>query len=146
MKWLMVLLALVASPAAAREYRLLDTEELTFETYHLRNHRDPYFPYGDPGHEDNDETWKTGVAAAFNVVLLGSPAADLYWHNRVHGEGTDNQMRQVGWWYELGLNVYDKVELFWTHHSQHLLDATSEERFPLDNFFGARLVFLRKNS
>jgi hypothetical protein len=144
MRTLLALL-LFAAPAYAGDWRLLDLREFGMEYYSIADHRDSYMGYADP--DDNpsgDEAWVGGVAANYTLDLVMRRNIGLYWDNSIHGEGTNSQFREVGWRYELGAQLGDSVQLFWKHHSRHVLDAQRSERFPLDNFYGLRVVFYRR--
>lgn len=144
--WVIVLVVtLFGTTAKAAELHLLSLEEMSFEIYDIADHQDSYMGYQDPDHaEAGEEAWLGGFAANFDVDLLKYSDWGLYWLNRVHGEGTNAQVRQVGWEYELGLQLGPKLELYWLHHSQHVLDAERDDHYPLDNFYGARLTFYRR--
>jgi hypothetical protein len=146
MRSLLVLMPmLVASPALAGEWRLLDARELSMEAYRLDDHRTADFKYADYNDPQGREHWVGGLGLNWDIDLLKHGDDGLYFRNRVHTEGTDAQLRQVGWQYELGIAAANKVEVFWMHHSQHHMDADNDgRRYPLDNWYGARLVFFRR--
>lgn len=143
-KKFLIVAALMSTPAFG-EFHLIEMERFDMEFYEIKNHRDSYFPYNDPD-KPSDEHWTNGYATNFNLNLVGTENVNLYLNNRVHGEATNSQVRQVGWKYELGVGFFDRLDLFWHHHSQHVLDASSnvKTRFPLDNFYGFRMNFYQK--
>jgi hypothetical protein len=122
--------------------------DFSMEYYRIANHRDAYWPYPDATKaESGEEHWAYGFATQFNLRLLSVGPGTVYWDNRVHGEATNAQVREVGWQYEAGLDVARRVQLYYGHHSRHILDtagATDSIRFPLDNVYGARVVFYRE--
>lgn len=148
MKALLMALALFLGASPAFGYRLLDADDVSMEGYQIINNRDPYWHYADPaGAQPGAEHWAQGLAANLNFTLLGLGERDwfrLYYDARVHGESTNNGFRQVGLQYETGLSLDSKVDFYWFHHSQHLLDAEPEGRFPLQNFVGVRVHFYKR--
>jgi hypothetical protein len=141
----MMLMALFDSTiAAGNELHLVSLREFSMEYYSVANHRDTYMQYADPADEGSEEAWIGGTAVSFNLDLLKRGDWGLYWNNRVHGEGTDAQFREVGWQFETGLQLGADLQLYMHHHSRHVLDAERDERFPLDNFYGARVTFYRR--
>lgn len=69
----------------------------------------------------------------------------FYWDNRVEGKSSTRQFRHVSWKFQFGFNLYNAVDIFYFHESQHLLDMDrpkSESLFPLENFIGIRLHFI----
>lgn len=146
MKSVLVLMSILfAQVALSEEWRLLDLERFAFEAYKIEDHRTADFVYADPQHSHGNETWRGGSAVVFDLNLASFRDLTLYLNNRVHGEGTTAQFRQIGWQYELGAHIGPKVDVFWFHHSQHLLDIKGEQKFPLDNFFGFRVNFFTRD-
>lgn len=139
MRALLLLLMAIACDASAKEWRLLDLEEFSFEGYHLADHRDADYPY-----DSGPELWKAGSAVNFDLDLLKKGDYGLVWENTVRGEATDRQYRGVNWEYEIGLDLGSKVRLFWHHKSEHLLDERADTHFPLYNIYGARIIFYKR--
>lgn len=65
------------------------------------------------------EKVKDGLALNFSLGVLGP----LYWDNQVHALTTDAQYRLVGWQFEVGVAVFPCLDVFYFHHSQHVLDG-----------------------
>lgn len=78
-----------------------------------------------------DETVREEVAVIFDIQLAGC----LYWWNRIHGSSTDSQFRWIGWNHALSCRL-EKLELFYEHHSEHALDRTRPEHFPVNDSVG----------
>jgi hypothetical protein len=112
------------------------------EMWKTANNRDPYWPYQDLKNA-TDEHWRDGAATIFNLDLLSYDRYRLYWNNRAHMDNTNSQVRQVGWEWEMGLSV-PKLDVFYHHHSQHLLDEDSTLKFPLENKYGIRFNFYKR--
>jgi len=131
-------LALLAwsGTALSAELRLLDLREFSFEGYELADRRDSYFGY-------EDDTWRGGTAVNFDLDLARSGDWGLAWDNRVFGNGTTAQYREVGWQYEVGLDLGPKMRVFWNHESRHILDDRRKDAFPLTNMYGVRVTFFK---
>jgi hypothetical protein len=90
---------------------------------------------------------KEGLALSFNTDLVGP----LYWNNRIHSMTDSGQYRLVGWQFELGVRAtdylpkaWDGLELFYGHHSQHILDGHHPlVKFPVDNAVGFRWTIIK---
>lgn len=72
-------------------------------------------------------------------LMIMSP---IYWKNRVHSMIDQNQFRLIGWHFELGAFVTPNVQIYFEHHSQHILDSQSENHFPVLDAVGVRIIFL----
>jgi hypothetical protein len=63
----------------------------------------------------------------------------LYWRNRIHGAMGQWQFRTVGWQFEAGVGL-GPAEVYFHHHSQHLLDSVHPwARFPVEDAIGVRV-------
>jgi hypothetical protein len=143
LKFLVTMVMFWSTVGYADDLHILSLDEFTFDTYRIINHRDPYYPYGDMG--SDGEHWDKGVAADFNIDLLKYQDFDFYWRNRVHGESTDQQFREVGWQFETGLELRNYVQLYYQHHSQHILDAEGQYgKYPLENYVGVRMTLYKR--
>ena len=127
------------------ELHLLSLDRFAMEHYHLINYRDPYYAaYGDEG-SNKGETWHQGAAVLFDIDLVKYREWGLYMTNRVHGESTDKQFRSTGWQYEVGARWTDYVDVYWGHHSRHVLDDKGNGAFPLENIVGIRATFYKRD-
>jgi hypothetical protein len=141
---LALLLMFSAAPAMAYDLDLglAELDKVDMEYYKIVNNRNDYTQFPDAqGAAPGQEHWVDGAAILWDINLLRwSDVASLYWHNRVHMEDTNAQVRQVGWEWEAGIDIKSKVDFFWYHHSQHALDmAVPGERYPLQNMYGVRV-------
>jgi len=76
----------------------------------------------------------------FNLGLnLSDKWSVLYLNSEISSTTTKSQFGYVGLDSELGLNTTIGLQLYYRHFSGHLLDATSEDRFPEENVIGVRL-------
>lgn len=141
---LIVCAVLWAGIAWGDDWHLLSLSEMTLESAKVVNNDDPYFPYQDPKGATG-EHWTGYTAINFNLDLVEYDHWGLYWNNRVDTFTTNDQYRTVSWEWEGGANLYDRAQLFWHHHSSHLLDAGSTEHFPLQNFYGCRVTLYRRD-
>lgn len=66
---------------------------------------------------------KEGMGVLFDVDLTHS----FFWNNRVHALTDSGQYRLVGWEFSLGTSPWRSLDLFYHHHSQHILDGHHPE-------------------
>ena len=151
MKALIAALALTATPAVAGEWRLLELDYMSMDYAKIANHRDIYFPYEDAGrdkYEETDETWRGRIGVNFDLNLIRwDEFYRFHWQNRVEGNTTYQQFREVAWAFRWGLQLGSRVEVFYDHVSRHVLDAepARERTYPLTNVYGAEITFYRKD-
>lgn len=128
------------SQIEASEYRLLDIDKFDIEYTKLNpSSRDPYAP-------QYTGLWKERAALKWDVSVLGF----AYWRNNVHTETIESgQVKTVGWEYEAGIPVTGHFELFWHHHSRHIMDeppqvnyTDSANQFPVEDGVGIRIRFI----
>jgi hypothetical protein len=143
MRYLLALIMFFSTAARADELHLLSLDQFDFDSYRVINHRDAYFPYKDMG--SDGEHWDKGCAVNFKIDMVKYGKYSFYFDNRVHGEATNVQFRQVGWQFETGLKVDEYVALYYYHHSQHVLDDVGAYGlYNLDNFVGLRLTLYKR--
>lgn len=130
--------------ARAEGWHLLELNEMTLETAKIVNFDDPYFPYQDPAGA-TAEHWTQYTATNFNLDLVEYDHWGLYWNNKVDTASTEARFRMVSWEWEGGANLNDRCQVFWHHHSTHLLDAASDDHFPMTNWYGARVTLYRRD-
>ncbi len=135
-----------AAPAAAQEWHLWETREFAMETYHIANNRDAYFPYADRGDDTPSEYWDYGIAAKWDLDLIKRGNYGFRWRNAVRGDSTNVQFRSVEWDFRWGLQLGQRLELFYDHTSRHILDEAPVEprSYRLKNFIGAEYVWYRR--
>lgn len=145
-------LLLFSNLGVATEFYLLEATHLSVEAHRLDTLREPYLPeYNRVGKRsietDQKEEWEYGAKVNFNLNIIRLLDYSIFWRNVIHGEATDEQFRQVGWRWELGLTIIPKkIELFHLHHSQHVLESRTElgDNYPIRDSVGLRLIFLDK--
>jgi hypothetical protein len=138
MKSIILLALLWAGTAQAGDYRLLDVDRLDLEYgKFVPTTRDPYVP-------QYAGRWRDEIALQWDVTLLQWG----YWRNHVHTETTDpsGSVTTVGWQFELGVHLGDRVDVYREHHSRHVMEAEPEHRFeaahaqfPVEDLYGVRL-------
>ena len=76
----------------------------------------------------------------------------LYWNNKVHSmtdeivnSGGKGQFRAIGWKFDLGVRATPYLNIYYRHHSQHLLDASLPYHFPVNDSVGIELIIFSKN-
>ena len=135
------------SPRPGKPLRLLELDTMYFEagrTWHLY---DPYFnevrfERDGFGYRtgDSGEYWTYGIAVGFDMTFLQYKDFQWYMKNRVEGNTTNKQFRRVAWLYDFGF-AYKKIDVFWNHRSEHLLDQEHNTFYPLSDVLGVRLYF-----
>jgi hypothetical protein len=75
---------------------------------------------------------KEGLAVNVKIDLLGP----IYWNNRVHAVTDPGQYRLIGLKFELGVRVFESLDIEYRHHSQHLIDAVGPTKFPVEDSLG----------
>lgn len=92
------------------------------------------------------------VATEFDLSIIDDL---IYWRNEVHGEGTSAKFMTVGWHWDLGIKL-GNVELFWEHHSRHVMDqgqpyywdeklqSPQRIKYPVEDSYGVRIVFYKR--
>ena len=127
------------SPAGGTDHRIsyLRVDVLSLEAYRITHKRDPFF--SDRTHED----WLFGAALNWDLMLIRYRTVGLYWENRLYLD-VDNQVRHVGWEWDLGIQLGRYFDLFYQHHSRHALDE-QRNGFPFENRFGVRLNLIRRD-
>ncbi len=130
-----VCLALLLSNTAAA-FTVLEAEKLDYEVYKVRDFRDSYYLLNE------GESWKYGTAVVFDFNLIRADSWRLYLNNRVYGESTDVQYRRVGYTYEGGIQLGPKVDVYYGHNSEHLIErANPDAKFEFTNVYGIRVHF-----
>lgn len=132
----------------ASELRLLEADQLYFETAKTWHLIDPYwdrvrYDYDEFGNKlgDSGEYWTYGMCVGFDLTLVQAGDFAWTWTNRVEGNSTNYQFRRVAWGNTMEMK-YGKVSAFASHLSEHLLDADYPGMYPLTDFYGVRLYFL----
>jgi hypothetical protein len=129
----------------AEKYYLLDASRVSMEFYEVKNNRDGYLLINDRDSDkygESNEHWTYGAALDLDFDILRYGPYALYWQNNVHMDATNVAVRHVGWEYELGARLGKHFDLFWYHHSRHIMDTDREGPFPLTNRYGVRFIFV----
>ncbi len=144
-----------ANKGHAQELRLLEAEELSFSSYKIETYHDPYFvdnygrqnygQYDDAGDDKLEEYWSWGVALDAQLTLIQYGHYTLHWENKITGDSTNTQFRQVAWNYNLGFNIYDKIDFYWEHESRHHMESVQDKGYyPLKDKFGIKFIFFKR--
>lgn len=139
----LVLWLLMAAPAQAVTFLIAD--RLTLEVWDYKFYRDPYYPYTT---NNGGEQWAYGAGLNFDFTILAVQNFELYSRNWLHLGATDKQVREAGWQWDQGLRLYNKVELFYGHHSRHILDEAPDPnigRYPVYDMYGMRLLIYERS-
>lgn len=132
-----LLLLTLATPASA--WHLVELEELTFTGAKLGS------PSRDPMAPQYTDKWEYRGTLSWRFNILGP----LYWDNKAHLETAVSSPRTVGWWWMAGLRITPQLDLFWEHHSRHILDqpnpseyqyeSRTSRNFPVEDSYGVAL-------
>lgn len=139
---IILLISMFLSQAANAQYRLLDIDRINMEFARFGCNRDPIIPELDCG----DWRGRTSINADLRIL------SNIYWKNNIHGEGTTAAYKTMGWKFELGINISRYLDLFYLHHSRHVLDQNAAThisydgkhtmtKFPVEDSYGIRLIF-----
>src|SRR5690606_17563458 len=128
------------------ELRLLHLNEFNLEIWRIADFRDEYMGFAQPSNKKPGvhEHWDKGIAATFNLDLFRYRKVGVYFNNFVHTDGTNHQVRSVGWKWDAGVSLNSKLDVFYKHHSRHVMDAERDSKFPLENRYGIRFKFISK--
>lgn len=99
----------------------------------------------DPFQPEYTGEWRRGAQFIFDLRLFEY----VSWRNKVHMDGTNSQLRNAGWEFDVSLDRY-AIQPFYYHHSQHALDAVGADDprrsndYPLVDRYGVRFVFYKR--
>jgi hypothetical protein len=114
--------------------KLLDVDRASYEYSKIADQRDFFYT-------EDQESFKYRMAFLLDFSIMKY----LYWKNDVHMMATDSQVRAVGWEFEQGGRLGKYGEVFYYHHSQHVLERDRHTRqYPLENRYGFRINFIQK--
>ena len=128
MKKLLILLCF-SNTAFGASYLNLELRKIEFK-------RHAYYP--------DKRDWRGYTGLNWGVQDLWDT---VYWENTIYAYGDSAQYRHVGWKWELGVNLYDNLHIFYHHHSEHAMDANREDighpdKWPIEDSFGIRINLL----
>lgn len=138
MKWWPLVFLLLVSNSGRSDWLALSDLSVDFTHFFPKGRNPLVTQYGLPNKE-------MGARVGLNFEVETGPC---YWWNRVHGAadrdrgGSGGQFRQVGWNFEVGCRVIPKVDLYYTHHSQHVLDHAYDPGYSVEDGVGFRLRIL----
>ena len=151
----LLILGVLSWPLHATEWRLLEADYLYMEYRRHHNYVDSYMPQYDVVEGDckrSTECFRIGASALFGLTVIQLPISiqntpvSIFWRNDVHTDGTSRQVRHVGWFWEAGFPIGDKIEIFQRHHSRHVMEEKIEDRrFPLRDEYVVRFKLLDRS-
>lgn len=70
-----------------------------------------------------------------------------YWDNRIWGMTNESKFAAVGWEYNLGVRLSSQINVFYRHHSQHMLDEKfgPNKGFPVEDSLGVTIYLYRRD-
>lgn len=131
------LILLFSTSALAKDfskYKLLDVDTISVDYRQIKpNKREPYLP-------ERDGEWRKGANFNLSLRLLRW----IRWDNNLHMDGGSGRLYHAGWEYRFIMDAY-RVQPFMYHHSQHALeDSPNGNKFPVEDSYGVRFVFIEK--
>jgi hypothetical protein len=117
--------------AYGAEFAILRKAAIEAGTYQGANH--DYFLELDRSNERLQHTTKMIMNIDLACTYLNEVCA--FWNNNVNAKASSSQYRSVEWDFQLGFTLGKKLELGYSHSSNHELDRKSSDfaRFPLEN-------------
>lgn len=91
-----------------------------------------------------DKELGQSIGLNLTVELLGT----AFWENHVTGVTDhdrvvgDGQFRSVGWEFNFGVHIFSQADLYYHHHSQHVLDHQGPFAYPVEDGIGLRLKLI----
>lgn len=124
---------------------ILNTPQIAYGDFASLEHFDIEFIQLFKGGQDSMLTDLPGHAPRqrlnlnFNTRFIDT----FFWENTFHSL-TDSymgssQFRTVGWQFKFGVDIFNPVDVFYYHHSQHYLDHESGYGWPKEDGIGIRL-------
>ncbi len=142
---LLTFLGLLANTQArGADVHAFSLKKFSLDIGKIADNTDSYFPYADPDDDTTAEKWYGTVATKFDIDLLKVGDWGLFWNNRVFGDGTRKQFRQVGWEFRAGIQLGRKLTLYFDHTSRHILEATSPYPYPQRNVYGGEITLYER--
>lgn len=91
---------------------------------------------------------KEALGVEFDMKIFGP----VFWRNRIHALTDPGQYRLIGWQFAVGADPFfwqpdlkDHLELFYRHHSQHLLeDNLPDMKFPVNDALMLRWTIYKR--
>jgi len=130
---IIVMLMLLTTPGWGDDWKIGKLRKCSLGVAKIADYRNEDFVV-------EGEPWARLVELNWDVDMLRYRDFGLFWDNTVEGRSTESQFRQVGWRYELGIAI-NRVNVFWRHHSQHVMDYRAPHRFPLRNEYGVEFIW-----
>lgn len=121
--------ALYFSEAQAGGNYFIQPDEVSIVTKH-------FYPYS-----RHPAFYRSQMNDALELNLNTNILHYFYWDNYVHAETDYSQFRHIGYNFRFGVRVFDWLELYWHHHSQHAMDDTypAPMRFPAEDAYAFKI-------
>lgn len=139
---LLVMLAIYSllrsSGAIGAELHLLEPREVSIEhtrydTYDRLGVRDPYLA-------PLDKDLKFGMGFNIDTDLVKYDGWRLYLDNKTYFDSAASHVRHGGLIFETGFSTpYVPLDVFYSHHSRHIMEDTRLTRFPVYDAIGIRI-------
>lgn len=117
---------------------------LSIEAARYYNYRNPYFLLENDRHQKF--LGRTNLRLDIGLLPRDDPTEHiLYWHNNIHGsvDQESKEYREVGWEFEMGSRINRYFDVFYYHHSEHVLEQERSYKFPLEDSYGIRINLIR---
>lgn len=106
----LILALLVAEGIAKAEPVKLDSAAVKIERF--KCNREPMTPLRDCKDYTGRVAFELGIRF-FDI---------MYWDNEIHTEAVASTVKTVGWKFEKGVEVNQYIDVYWNHHSRHVMD------------------------
>lgn len=87
-----------------------------------------------------DEELTFGLQLNVDYTLIEYKKFKLFHRNNWGFDSVQSHVKHVWWEFDLGLNIYDKLEIFHQHMSRHILEDKRAGPFPVRDSFNVRLI------
>jgi hypothetical protein len=111
--------------------RLLDVDQVSVEYTKIADYRDFFYL-----EDRKDLKFRAAFRMDLRLLKYG------YWNNEFNMLGTETQIRGGGWKFETGIHAGKYLDVFYSHHSQHVFERERPPMgYPLYNMYGFRMIF-----
>lgn len=129
---ILILIGMLVPSFSEARPKLIELKEAYVDYMHYGYAREPFFLDG--------QIPTSRLDINFNLDFLNRI---VYLNNMVHSETDQSQYRKIGWNYRFGIHIWDILDLYFEHFSQHLLDAVPVSRNTYDAV-GVRVYIFRR--
>lgn len=93
---------------------------------------------------DDEMTFGFAINGNFTMLHHKPSGIKWKWNNVWWFDSAGPLVKHVGWRFEQAIQLHKKLDIFYEHESRHVLDEMRDERFPVYDRIGVRIVFIDK--